>query len=146
MQRSCDSVSPVVEEEKHGSERIHSCLSFLGEARARWSAHALRKGMNGPHLAVGVLEKTNTRLASRALSWERAHTSGGFPYGYAHKAVARALRRGLVTRAEAPEIALYLVQHGRVFTASPALANPYPIRLFKVLSIYSHRGGYKWNC
>ena len=32
MWRGHDSVSIVVEEEKHGSERIHSCISFPGGA------------------------------------------------------------------------------------------------------------------
>jgi hypothetical protein len=82
-----------------------------------------------------------TPAAFEAISWERTHTSGGFPYGYSHKAVAVPKAVDWLLVPSQQQIALYLVQHGSVFTASPALANPYTIRLFKVLSIYSHTGG-----
>jgi hypothetical protein len=56
MQTGCDSVSLVVEEEKHAMSVSIPTLSSLGEARARCGFHAMHKGKNGPHLVVGLLE------------------------------------------------------------------------------------------
>ena len=61
MRRGRGSVSIVVEEEKRGdSASIHAL--FPGRCQARWFSHALRKGMDGPQLALGVSGKTNTHL------------------------------------------------------------------------------------
>jgi len=96
----------------------------------------------------------NLRLASwgratpasfEAIPWERAHTGGGFPSGYSYKTIALPKAVGWIPVPKPQQIALYLVQHGRVFTAGPAPANPYTFRLFKVLSLYSHSGGQKWK-
>ena len=62
METGSDSVSIVVEEERHGSERIHSCKQLPGRCHARSGFHALHKGKNGPQLAVGILGSRNTRL------------------------------------------------------------------------------------
>ena len=64
---------------KARDERIHSHISLPSRCQARCFSHASHKGMNGPQLAVGILGKSNTRLASRATLWECTHTGGGFP-------------------------------------------------------------------
>ena len=47
---------------KARKERIHSCMLVPGRCHARSGFHALRKGKNGPQLAVGILGSRNTRL------------------------------------------------------------------------------------
>jgi hypothetical protein len=47
---------------KARNEHIHSCFLAPGRCHACSSSRALRKGMNGPQLAVGILGKSNTRL------------------------------------------------------------------------------------
>ena len=47
---------------KARNEHIHACFLAPGRCHARYSFHALRKGMNGPQLAVGALGKSNTHL------------------------------------------------------------------------------------
>jgi hypothetical protein len=47
---------------KARNQCLHSGFLFPGRCHARSGFHALRKGMNGPQLAVGVLGSRNTRL------------------------------------------------------------------------------------
>jgi hypothetical protein len=52
---------------------------------------------------------------------------------------------GLLERRECCPGPKRLAKHGNVFTASPSLANPYILQLFKVLYLSSHTGGQKWK-
>ncbi len=59
---------------KARNQHIHSCKLFPGRCHARSCFHALRKGMNGPQLAVGVLGTRNTRVF-------RCYSPGNVPTG-----------------------------------------------------------------
>jgi hypothetical protein len=50
---------------KARKQHLHSDNLFPGRCHARWCSHAPRKGKNGPQLALGILEKTNTRIFRR---------------------------------------------------------------------------------
>jgi hypothetical protein len=88
-------------------ESLHSDLSWLGGARARSGFHAWRKGMNGPHLAVGSLEsqtKDHPRLFRDFFLGNVPTRLEAFPALFFCKRQHAPQSRGLATRAFAPQI------------------------------------------
>jgi hypothetical protein len=78
MKRGFDSLSLVVEEEKHGmSVSIHT-FSSLGGARPVPASMPGAGGMNGPQLAVGILGSRNTRLFRGLCLGNIPNQAGGF--------------------------------------------------------------------
>ncbi len=105
--------------------------SAPGQCEARSWFHALYKGKNGPQLAVGRLgNQPHPHLSMLALG-NVPDLCGGFSMmlflvpPYAHCAV------GWLPLPFTVANSYYIGKHGSVFTASPTLANPYTIRLFK---------------
>src|ERR1700686_5753961 len=62
MRRGRDSVRTGVGREKRRTSASIHTNCFLGEALARCWFHTMRKGKNGPQLAVGILGTSNTRI------------------------------------------------------------------------------------
>jgi len=65
MSRRDDSVSTVVEEEKHGNTIPIQMQCVLGGARPVAASVPRARGMNGPQLAVGILGSGNTHVFRR---------------------------------------------------------------------------------
>ena len=140
MSRGDDSVSAVVEEDKHAMN-IPIQTFMTGRCHARCFSHASYKGMNGPQLVVGILGKSNTRVFRRL-------TRGNVP-----------------TRVEAFPTLMFNAQHflnpwtgypwlrcakqliqwqtRERFYVWPFARQPVRSSVFKVLPNYSHRGGSK---
>ena len=117
MWRGHGSALIVVEEEKHGRSASIHAVSFLGGARPVPAFMPHARGKNGPHLALGILESRNTRLASRAYSPSNVPTRmEAFP-------TLSFVRRILPKTVEwlpvpsSVEIAHTLVKRGHVFTS-----------------------------
>ena len=64
MSRRDDSVSAVVEEEKHAMT-IPIQTFMTGRCQARCFSPASYKGMNGSQLVIGILGKSNTHVLRR---------------------------------------------------------------------------------
>jgi hypothetical protein len=62
MRRGRDSVHTVVEEEKRGNTISMQTHCFLGGAMPVGPLMPHARGKHGPRLALGILEKTNTRI------------------------------------------------------------------------------------
>ena len=94
--------------------------------------------MNGPQLAVGVLGTTNTRIF-------RCYSPGNVPTGAeafpklfrASAPLPKAVQPMVSYLRSAFNSLVHLEEHGRVFTAGPAPANPYTIQFSRYYQDYS---------
>jgi len=119
-------------------QRLHSGVLSPGRCHARSCFHALRKGKNGPQLALSA-------------SWEPgapasfdATPLGTYPQGrrlflsyfcvllHFLKPYSRWCRAFVTAHS-----LVHLEQHGRVFTAGPSPANPYTLQFSRCSAEYS---------
>jgi len=111
---------------KAWKQQPHSDSLFPGRCHARWTSHAWRKGKNGPQLALGVLEKTITRLFRGSLPGNLPAGSEAFPVAILALTALLPNSRGVVTRAfRTAKSRLQLGKRGNVFTHRPSRWNPY---------------------
>jgi hypothetical protein len=87
METGSDSLPIVVEEEKHGSERIHSCIPFLGGAMPVPAFMPCTKGRMAHSLWLASW-KTGTPASFEAYSEEYTHQRGGFSWRYSFEDAA----------------------------------------------------------
>jgi hypothetical protein len=132
MQRGCDSVPPVVEEEKHGKSRLHSGALFPGAVPCPVPLSCLAQpGANGPHLVVGSRRKAARKTIPASFE---AHSWGTYPTRVEAfptlflEMLHAPQSRGLVTRAFEHQKSLHIGEHGSVFTQGPSPCNPYTLQ------------------
>jgi hypothetical protein len=77
MKRGFDSVSIVVEEEKHATSVSIHTLSWLGGAMPVGASMPGTKGRMAHNLRLASWEAA-TPISFETIPWERAHTGGGF--------------------------------------------------------------------
>jgi hypothetical protein len=117
---------------KARGQRIHACIRLLGGARPVTDSMSYAKGSKAHNVRLASWEPA-TPASFDAAPLGTCPRGGGFSWLLVIRAATLPKAVDWIPVPSQQQIAGTVVQHGRVFTGSPSLPNPYTLQLFKLL-------------